>query len=49
MSSGDDDDLDRILGEPVSDELVAMTESPQLTTWLLAEPARWVSYTGAHE
>ena len=31
MSSGDDDDLDCILGGPVSDELVivAMTESPQ--------------------
>ena len=26
MSSGDDDDLDLILGGPVSDELVAMTE-----------------------
>ena len=29
MSSGDDNDLDCILGAPVSDELVAMTESPQ--------------------
>ena len=31
MSSGDNDDLDRILEGPVSDELaiVAMTESPQ--------------------
>ena len=37
MSSGDDDDLDCILGGPVSGELVAMTGSPQLTTRLLAE------------
>ena len=29
MSSGDDDDLDHILGGPVFDELVAMTESPE--------------------
>ena len=28
-----------LLGESVSDKLVAMTESPQLTTWLLVEPA----------
>ena len=38
MSSGDDGDLDCILGESVSDKLVAMTESPQLTTRLLSEP-----------
>ena len=39
MFSGDDDDLDRILGGPVSYEVVAITKSPQLTTRLLAEPA----------
>ena len=39
MSNGDDDDLDCILGEWVPNKLVAMTESPQLTTRLLAEPA----------
>ena len=35
MSSGDDDDLDRILKEQVSNELVPITESPQLATQLL--------------
>ena len=29
MCSGDNDNLDPILGRPVSDELVVMTESPQ--------------------
>ena len=38
LYSGDDDDLDCILGRPVSDEIVAMTKSLQLTTRLLAEP-----------
>ena len=37
-SSGDDHDVDHILGGLVSDKLVAMTESTQLTTRLLAEP-----------
>ena len=35
MSSGDDDSLDRILGGTVSDKLVAMTKSPQLTPGFL--------------
>ena len=30
MSSGDNNNLDRILGGPVSDEIVVITESPQL-------------------
>ena len=47
MSSGDDNNLERILGESVSDELVAVTESPQLTIWLLTETAR--RRTGSHE
>ena len=38
MPSGDDDDLDSIFGGPVSYEVVAMMESPQLTSRLLAEP-----------
>ena len=55
MSGGDDNNVDRILREPVSYEIKAMTESPQLTTRLLAEPAghhtcshKWCWYhTGA--
>ena len=39
MSRGGDDNLNCILEGPVSDKVVAMTESPQLTTRLLAEPA----------
>ena len=40
MSTENDNNLDHILGRQVSDELVVMMESSQLTTWLLAEPAR---------
>ena len=43
MSSGDDDDLDRISGRTMSYEVVAMTESPQLHT-LTARRTCWTSY-----
>ena len=47
MSNGDDA-LSRLHpGGPVSDELVAMMESPQITTWPLAEPAE--RRTRSHE
>ena len=47
MPSGGDDNLDSIFGRPVSYELVAMMESPQLTSRLLAEPLR--RRTGSQE
>ena len=46
MSRGDKDDLDCIFEGPVSNEIAAMAESPQLTTRLLAEPAGHC--TGSH-
>ena len=39
MSNGDDDLSRSHPGGPVSEKLVAMVESPQLATRLLAEPA----------
>ena len=46
MSSGDDNNLYHILGGSVSGELVKMTESPTLTTLLIAEPAE--CHTSSH-
>ena len=47
MSTGNNNNPDHILGAIVSEKLVVMMESPQLTTRLLTEPAGY--HASSHE